>query len=111
MNVVIIGSGNVATVLGLLIKNAGHAVLEIVSRNIHHAQILSTQLNTKAIADINTITKNADLYIVAVSDDAIETIAGLLNLKNKIVVHTSGATSKDVLKKASDYYGVIYPLQ
>src|SRR5205823_1071997 len=47
----------------------------------------------------------------AVSDDSIETIASLFHFKNKIVIHTSGATSKDILKKASALYGVIYPLQ
>src|SRR4051794_14692704 len=111
MNIVIIGSGNVATVIGLSIKNAGHAIPEVVSRNIIHAQTLATKLGAKALSDLNAITKDADCYIIAVSDDSIENIAGLLNLKNKIVIHTSGATSKDVLKKASKFYGVMYPLQ
>ncbi|HEY6974827.1 MAG TPA: Rossmann-like and DUF2520 domain-containing protein [Chitinophagaceae bacterium] len=111
MNIVILGSGNVATVFGRLIKNAGHNILEVASRNAEHAKALADKLGAKALPGIELITKNADFYIVAVSDDSIANIASLLNLGNKIVVHTSGAASKAVLQKASDCYGVIYPLQ
>jgi predicted short-subunit dehydrogenase-like oxidoreductase (DUF2520 family) len=111
MNVVILGSGNVATVFGLLIKNAGHSILEVVSRHIEHAQILADKLKAQVRPGISSIINHADIYIIAVSDDSIKNIANLLNLKNKIVIHTSGATSKNVLEKASDSYGVIYPLQ
>jgi predicted short-subunit dehydrogenase-like oxidoreductase (DUF2520 family) len=111
MNVVIFGSGNVATVLGLLIKNAGHNILEVLSRHTEHAQVLADKLEAQAQPGISSITKNADIYIIAVSDGSIKNIASLLNLKNKIVIHTSGATSKNVLEKTSDCYGVIYPLQ
>jgi len=111
MNIVIFGSGNVATILGLSIRNAGHTILEVFSRNIEHAQILAAKLGAKVQRSINSITKNADIYIIAVSDDAITNIANSLNLKNKIVIHTSGATSKNILERTSDLYGVIYPLQ
>jgi predicted short-subunit dehydrogenase-like oxidoreductase (DUF2520 family) len=111
MNIVILGSGNVATAFGLLIRSAGHSIVEVLSRNREHAQILAAKLGAKAQASINSITKNADIYIIAVSDDSIVDIANSLNLKNKIVVHTSGATSQNVLEKSSDRYGVIYPLQ
>jgi len=111
MNITIVGSGNVATVFGLLIKNAGHHIVEVASRNMQRAQPLADKLGARTLSNINSISKNADLYIIAVSDDSIANIASLLNLENKIVVHTSGATSKHVLEKASDCYGVIYPLQ
>src|SRR5689334_13316052 len=111
MKIVIFGAGNVATAFGLLIKKAGHNIVEVISRHIEHAQLLANKLNAKARSGINLVTKNADIYIIAVSDDSITNIANSLNLKNKIVVHTSGATSKNVLEKTSDRYGVIYPLQ
>src|SRR5689334_10431798 len=111
MDVVIFGAGNVATVFGSLIKNSGHAVLEVLSRNIEHAQNLANKLGAKAFSDINLITKTADVYIIAVSDDSIANIASSLNLRNQIVIHTSGATSKNILEGISERYGVIYPLQ
>src|SRR4051794_27389278 len=111
MNIVIFGAGNVATVFGSLIKSRGHNVAEVMSRHIKHAQALANKLGAIALSDINAITKNADIYIIAVSDDSITNIASSLSLRSKIVIHTSGATSKNVLRKTSDLYGVIYPLQ
>ena len=52
----------------------------------------------------------ADLYIIAVNDDAIPSVSQLITDKNGIVVHTSGSTSMDVLSH-HDHRGVFYPLQ
>ena len=63
---------------------------------------------------MDKITTDADLYIISVSDDAIELVASQLaefGLKNKLVVHTSGATPSTILKKYFANYGVFYPLQ
>ena len=111
MKVVIIGSGNVATVLGRLIKSAGHHIIEVVNQNLHHAQVLADELKAKANDDFNTVTKEADLYVLAVSDAFIKMIADGLHLDQGIIVHTSGSVSKDVLQTASHNYGVLYPLQ
>lgn len=61
-------------------------------------------------ADINT---QADIYILAVKDDAIAEVAkNLTSLKlNGIIAHTSGSTDVSVLKRSSKYIGVYYPLQ
>ena len=39
MKIVIIGSGNVASVLGRLIKIAGHDIVQVVSRTAENAEI------------------------------------------------------------------------
>jgi predicted short-subunit dehydrogenase-like oxidoreductase (DUF2520 family) len=53
----------------------------------------------------------ANLYVIAVSDEAVAEVASQLIVHNKLVVHTAGSVSKDVLKQASRNYGVLYPLQ
>lgn len=111
MHVNIIGSGNVATVLGRLIKNAGHGIAEVVSRNFDHAVQLSEILEAKAVGEIVHMSGSADLYIVAVSDTAIPLIAAQLQNQNGVVVHTSGAVSKNVLEGTGRQFGVLYPLQ
>ena len=111
MNVTLIGSGNVATVLGKLIRSAGHVIVEVYSRDILHATTLATELNAKAVSDVSQLSLNADLFLIAVSDAAIGFISETLRLPGKIVVHTSGAISKKELANISDSYGVIYPLQ
>ncbi|TMM57524.1 DUF2520 domain-containing protein [Maribacter algarum] len=51
-----------------------------------------------------------DIYIVAVTDDAIETVSKKLVNSKKIIVHTSGSVSIDALPKGVRK-GVFYPLQ
>ena len=111
MNIVLIGSGNVATVLGRLIKSFGHTIKEVVSRNKTHAQTLAAELNATAQSNINSTIKDAHIYIIAVADNAVETVAKQLQLNDKIVAHTSGAVSKNVLQNVSERFGVLYPLQ
>ena len=111
MKITIIGSGNVATLLGRLILKSKHTIVQIVSRNKEEGKILAKTLKCGYADFHNNINSKADLFIVAVSDTALEECAAKLNLKNKLVVHTAGAVSKNILKNVSGRYGVLYPLQ
>ena len=110
MTAVIIGSGNVATVLAKIIQNAGHTIVQVISRNINNAGDLARRLNT-AYTDKWKDIADADIYLIAVSDAAIASISATLQLRGKLILHTSGSVSKDVLENISDKYGVLYPLQ
>jgi len=111
MKVVLIGSGNVASVLGRLITKNNHQVIQVTSRNIENAKMLADELGA-AYTDYNgQLDKSADLYIIAVSDMAIHECVQHYNIHDKLVMHTAGSVSKDVLKNTSYNYGVLYPLQ
>ncbi|MDQ2752092.1 MAG: DUF2520 domain-containing protein, partial [Bacteroidota bacterium] len=71
---------------------------------------MSQILNAEAVSDIKQIKTSIDLCLIAVADSAIETVAKQLNMSKTLVVHTSGATSKEVLNRFQNY-GVLYPLQ
>lgn len=111
MKVVIVGAGNVATVLGRTIKNAGHDILQVISRSAANAKALASELNTTFADDFIALDKSADLYLVAVSDNALEQLGDQYQLGNKLVVHTAGSVSKEILKNVTHNYGVLYPLQ
>jgi len=111
MRIVIIGSGNVATVLGKKISAAGHEVLQVYSRNEKHAAELAKALNVAWISDNRKIDPEADIYVVAISDNGLSQIGNWLQLGKKLAVHTAGSLSKDTLKPVSRNYGVLYPLQ
>lgn len=111
MNIVLLGSGNTATVLAKMIKKADHSIVQVWSRNAAHAEALAAKVNAKAIASLNDITTEADICIMAVTDSAIPELAKQLTLKRKILVHTAGSVSKEVLRNSSPNYGVLYPLQ
>jgi predicted short-subunit dehydrogenase-like oxidoreductase (DUF2520 family) len=111
MKISIIGAGNVATVLGRLLKHKNFIIAEIVSRNKMHAEQLAQELNADAIENIEGLSKSSDVYIVAVNDDQIEAAGNQLKTNEKIVVHTCGSASINVLKNTSKNIGVLYPLQ
>ena len=107
--IIFIGSGNVATQLGLALKSR-HAVLQVCSPN--NASRLAKKLSAKAIPDLKNISPDADIYIVAVKDDAIaDVVKKMPKLNNKLVIHTSGATDIAVLKKKFKNCGVIWQVQ
>jgi len=111
MRVVIIGSGNVATVLGRLLKKKGHEIIQVISRTADHAKTLAKELNSVFSDYEGSIDKSADLYLFAVNDSALYDINKTIHLGNKLILHTAGSVPKDVLKDVSVNYGVLYPLQ
>ncbi len=111
MDIVLLGSGNVAAVLGRKFKAAGHHIVQIYSRNAKAASELAYEWDTESTNYISTINRQADIYLLAVSDEAIAEVVQDLRLPGKVVAHTAASVSKDVLKNVSDHYGVFYPLQ
>jgi predicted short-subunit dehydrogenase-like oxidoreductase (DUF2520 family) len=111
MKVVMIGAGNVATVFGRLITKANHEIIQVVSRDISHAKTLAAELNCAFADDPKVINTEADVYVVAMSDAALKSIYETYFLGDKLIVHTAGAISRDILNMVSSRYGVIYPLQ
>lgn len=107
MKIVIIGSGNVAYHLSKAFCKNGVEISQIFGRN-------QTSLNSIAkalhIASSSTDLADADLYIIAVSDDAVQEVSKLITNENALVAHTSGSLPKEILagkfRKAS-----FYPLQ
>jgi predicted short-subunit dehydrogenase-like oxidoreductase (DUF2520 family) len=111
MDIVIIGSGNVATVLGRKFKAAGHHIIQLFSRNASAASALAYEWDTESTNYISLINKNADIYIVAVNDDSIPAIAKELLLPGKVVAHTAASVPMDALSGVTEHFGVFYPLQ
>lgn len=111
MKVILLGSGNTATVLAKMIVKAEHEVVQVWSRNIDHAKVLATKVQAQPVASLDELSAEADICIMAVSDNAIPELAKQLKLKRKVLVHTAGSVSKELLKNSSADYGVLYPLQ
>jgi predicted short-subunit dehydrogenase-like oxidoreductase (DUF2520 family) len=111
MRVVVLGSGNVATVLSILMQKAGHQIVQVASRNRDHAAVLASKFNADAVSLIEPDFAQADIYVVALHDASLESLEKINGLKNKFIVHTAGSVSKNVLKNISSTYGILYPLQ
>ena len=92
MNIAIIGSGNVATHLNRALRD--RAAVSVINPR-----------------SLTGITQNADLIIIAVSDDAIEEVAAKIPETNALIAHTSGSKPMDCLKPFHKHIGVFYPWQ
>jgi predicted short-subunit dehydrogenase-like oxidoreductase (DUF2520 family) len=111
MEIVIIGTGNTASVLGRKLKAAGHNIVQVFGRNAHAASVLAYELNTESTSYWSVVNRNAAIYLLAVSDIAVEEIVEQLQLPGKTIVHTAASVSKEVLMNHARHYGVFYPLQ
>ena len=107
MQIVLIGSGNVAFHLAKAFTEAQIPISQIFGRNTTELQKISEQFSipfsTETLAD-------ADLYIISVSDSSIAEVSSLIKNENALVAHTSGSVSREAL--SGNYRkSVFYPLQ
>lgn len=108
IKVIIIGAGNVATHLyQCFTKSKQLNVIQVFNRNIQHLDFVED--TSKKVSNITEL-KEADLYIIAIKDEAIEELIEKFAPKNGIVAHTSGSQPLEILSKFKNF-GVFYPLQ
>lgn len=107
MKIVIIGSGNVAEHLAIAFKKAEIELIQIFGRNEKRLKYISEKtkipFSTDNLAD-------ADLYLISVSDNAVEEVSQLIQKENSIVAHTCGSLPKEILKGNYEK-ACFYPLQ
>lgn len=112
ITVCIIGSGNVAQHLIASFQKSqsnGTAIelIQVYARQKHQlTKFIASAKITNKLSDL----LEADLYIMAISDDAISEISSQIPFKNKLVVHTSGNVAIHDLD-TNNRRGVFYPLQ
>ncbi len=111
-NVVLIGAGNLATQLALALFEKGIQVKQIYSRTAEAAKTLAEKVNAGFTNDLSQLFTDADLYVVAVKDSAIQEVLENLELnETQLIVHTAGSVPMNILDGFSNNYGVFYPLQ
>lgn len=108
IKVVLIGSGNVAHhLIQAFAKNKKVEVIQVYARQ---KETMIPLLDSNKITFTYNDLAEADLYIIAVSDDAIAKVSSQLPFNNRLVVHTSGSVPIDALDK-KNRNGIFYPLQ
>ncbi|MCQ2203209.1 MAG: DUF2520 domain-containing protein [Bacteroidales bacterium] len=121
MRIVIIGTGNVAYHFMKALYAAQHEVICVASRTYEHALHFARMADElshesdngcscNATDNVSLVPADADLYLIAVSDDAISDVSQRMPSVKGVVVHTSGATPIDVLQ-SHKHRAVIYPCQ
>jgi YrbI family 3-deoxy-D-manno-octulosonate 8-phosphate phosphatase len=111
MRIVIIGAGNVATYLALALHKSGYRIVEVYSRTPESARKLAEKVNATWTCDIEEVCPDADLWIFALTDQAVLDILGRTGFQKSLLVHTAGSLPLNIFSGHSDNYGVLYPLQ
>jgi predicted short-subunit dehydrogenase-like oxidoreductase (DUF2520 family) len=108
IQITIIGSGNVAQhLIKAFSKSEAVEIAQVFSRK---KEKLSSLIEfDKIVSDYEDL-KESDLYIIAVTDNAIAEVSQQLPFNNQLVVHTSGTASIETLDD-KNRKGVFYPLQ
>lgn len=112
--VTFIGAGNLTWHLAPALDNTDFSVREVYSRDHKKArQIVGRLYQAEAKKTLDFSTSTSRIFILAVSDDAIESLAGRIALpEDSILAHTSGTTPLSALDHAcTKNTGVFYPLQ
>ncbi|ALM06861.1 hypothetical protein SB49_02860 [Sediminicola sp. YIK13] len=108
ISIVILGTGNVAKHLYDSFSATNQVkILQVVGRSEEKLLVYSKQ--TEVTLDYGNI-KEADVYLIAVSDGAVKEVSQNLIGKKGLVVHTSGNCALDMLSPIQRK-GVFYPLQ
>ncbi len=138
MLITLIGAGRVAKHLGPALYKAGHRFGQVYSRTLAHASDLAVVLGAEAVNQPSAIKPGADLYLCALSDDALTAVldgmmSGILTAlrvvtatsteqtdpslsvsdrwANPMLVHTAGSLPLSVLAPYTNRAGVLYPMQ
>lgn len=114
LRTVVIGSGNVASAIAPALEEAGAiAVCQVYSPTAPHGRLLAERLGqAMAVSRPDEVAADAELYLVAIKDDAIARVAAELKpVPDAVWLHTSGGVEASEMKALSPNYGVFYPLQ
>jgi len=107
-SIVLFGAGNVATHLfKALSRTPNFSVIQVYNHTPENLLPFTTSVKTTTIMEE---VLPADIYLIAVKDDAIPRIVKGLKLRDALVAHTAGAVSMDVLENIPRT-GIFYPLQ
>ena len=107
-SICLIGAGNVGQQLYHAFKKSKTAnVVQWYNRTL---STIAQFKNEVTITDDFSALHQADIYILAISDDQISEVSKALPFSNRFTVHTSGAINVHDLDKKNKR-GVFYPLQ
>lgn len=107
LSVVILGTGNLAKHLFDAFSTKKNVqIIQVFGRNSNVLTYFESKVSvTKSLDEL----LEADVYLMAVTDDAISNLSKQIKPKKGILAHTSGTVSLDAILNTNR--GVFYPLQ
>ena len=108
MRIVLVGAGRLATNLGQALRLAGHDIMAVYSHTKANADMLCSLVGGIASDDIAALPKEADVFIVAVKDAALPSVAKQLTKgrEQQVFFHTAGSMPLSVFEGLPQHYGL-----
>lgn len=116
LSIGIVGAGKVGQTLALLAARSGYRITAVYNRTRYKAAVLAEQLASAWVDEPGKVARTADLTLIAISDDAIETVVSSMideDWTGKGVIHTSGAgelSLLDPLARCGAMIGCLHPI-
>lgn len=110
-SVLIIGTGRLAHALMHHLSGCNAVRLAVAGRSAERRAFLAERYGIQAFTLQNFHEANADVLLLAVRDDAVETLAAQLDARDVVVVHHAGSLSLEAVSRHHTHAGVLYPLQ
>lgn len=116
LSATVIGSGNVAKALCPRLIETGIKIQQIFSRKTPESNSFCSLMDENKIElinDLERIKPNADIYILAVKDDAIKEVSEKLSQvlpSEKIIAHLSGSSGLELISEHFSCKVCIWPM-
>lgn len=110
MKITIIGSGNIATFFASKWYEAGFSILQVYSKHLVNAKILTQKVNAVAIDNLSKINSEAEIYLIALPDDISQNIIPELNFTNKKIVTCAGSLAISEMNSNQNELASIWPI-
>lgn len=112
-NIILIGSGNLATNVGKALHVCGYHIMQVYSHREETAKVLADMLGASCTTELAEVRNDADLYITALKDSVLpELLSAIVKGREQaLFVHTAGSMPMDAWKGHAVRYGVFYPMQ
>ena len=109
---VIIGSGNLAEALARAVAKSELELVQIFARNAERARVVAELAATGWETRPEMLRKDADIYLIAVSDRAVAEVAATLPIPEEAAVaHTAGSVPVTAIPERFARRAVFYPMQ
>ena len=110
--IAIIGSGNLAEAMARTMARSGLEAAQIFARNPERGPVVARLAGCGWTSDPEQLDRDADLYVIAVSDRAVAEVASTLPIPaTAAVAHTAGSVPLDAIPARFTRRAVFYPMQ
>ncbi len=110
--IVLIGSGNLAEALARAVSKSELEAVQLYARNPERGPIVARLAGCPWTSDPAELNRDADLYIIAVSDRAVADVASTLPIPaSAAVAHTAGSVPLEAIPERFARRAVFYPMQ